>query len=117
MKQELALSELDASIEEWRSKLERADERRNQIQIKLVEHIAAVQTLKLPGSPRRFTTHEEQTPPRSPERADRSLSTERRDVESIRVYADSGVAELLASIEQEIILIERGPEMQHPNLS
>ena len=111
LKQELALTELDASIEEWRTKLERAEERRSQIQIKMLEHIAAAVTLKVPGSPNRYAMQEEQTPPRSPEKVDRSFSTERRDVESIRVYADSGVAALLASIEQEIDMMERTPEM------
>ena len=102
IKQEKALAELDLSINDWLTKLDQADNRRQRIRQKLLEHIAAALVLDIPSSPRAERGTSQQTPPRSPEAVDRSFSTERRDVESIRVYADSGVASLLASIEQEI---------------
>ncbi|MCJ1420012.1 hypothetical protein MMC32_006368 [Xylographa parallela] len=102
VKQEDALIELDVSIDEWAIKLEHAKDRRYQIRQKLLEHIAAIAMLKIPDNSRTNGSAEAQTPPRSPEKVDRSFSSERRDVESIRVYADSGVASLLASIEKEL---------------
>ncbi|MCJ1433087.1 hypothetical protein MMC27_002446 [Xylographa pallens] len=102
VKQEDALIELDVSIDEWSIKLEHAKDRRYQIRQKLLEHIAAIAMLKFPDNSRTNGSAEAQTPPRSPEKVDRSFSSERRDVESIRVYADSGVASLLASIEKEL---------------
>ncbi|MCJ1280822.1 hypothetical protein MMC26_000139 [Xylographa opegraphella] len=102
VKQEDALIELDVSIDEWAIKLEHAKDRRYQIRQKLLEHIAAIAMLRIPDDSRSNGSAEAQTPPRSPEKVDRSFSSERRDVESIRVYADSGVASLLASIEKEL---------------
>ena len=58
--------------------------------------------LNIPGISHIQVSGDIQTPPRSPTKVDRSLSVERRDVESIRVYADSGVTLLLASIEREL---------------
>ncbi|MCJ1288590.1 hypothetical protein MMC34_000118 [Xylographa carneopallida] len=102
VKQEDALIELDVSIDEWAIKLEHAKDRRYQIRQKLLEHIAAIAMLRVPDNSRTNGSAGAQTPPRSPEKVDRSFSSERRDVESIRVYADSGVASLLASIEKEL---------------
>ncbi|MCJ1400289.1 hypothetical protein MMC11_003493 [Xylographa trunciseda] len=102
IKQEDALVELDVSIDEWAIKLEHAKDRRYRIRQKLLEHVAAVAMLKMPDQSRTNASAGAQTPPRSPEKLDRSFSSERRDVESIRVYADSGVASLLASIEKEL---------------
>ena len=102
IKQEKALAELDLSINDWIIRLEQAENRRQRIRQKLLEHIAAALVVNIPSSPPLGKATLQQTPPRSPEGVDRSFSTERRDVESIRVYADSGVASLLASIEQEI---------------
>ena len=106
IKQEEALVELDDSIDDWMTKLELADERRAKIQRRLLEHVAATLTLKPGRCSQVQAAPDDQTPPRSPIKVDRSFSSERRDVESIRVYADSGVAALLAEIEREIDLME-----------
>ena len=114
-KQEQALAELDQSINGWLSKLEQADNRRQRIRQKLLEHIAAALLLDS-ASCKDMTVDTPTTPPRSPDQGDRSFSTERRDVESIKVYADSGVASLLASIEQEIgLLNDRSESNQSQN--
>ena len=173
VKQESSLSDLDISIDDWTTKLEAAQERRAKVQQKLLEHVSAVLSLRIPGASN--TTSEEQTPPRSPvatndseqwqrqknawhqqalqeqqkelqdqrkrdseDRRDRlrqieqiekesaQLEMERRvrsgsvskeneedldglraSVESIRIYADNGVASLLASIEMEIDAMDR----------
>lgn len=49
LKQEEALAELDASIDEWVSKLEQAENRRTRIRQKLLEHVAAAVALPKPG--------------------------------------------------------------------
>ena len=112
-KQEAALRDIDDSVDEWTSKMEAAVDRKQLIQAKLSQHLAAV--LAMPdfrGENGRLS--DEQTPPRSPERnmgeqiveeaGFESLDDEKlkREVESITIYADSGVASLLRSIEQEI---------------
>ena len=105
LKQEEALSELDVSIDEWASKLERAQDRRNQIQQKLLQHYAAASNL-----PAAQTTQSARaidttlTPPTSPENSEDVYSRQRQDVQSIKIYADSGVAALLSAIEREIDL-------------
>jgi hypothetical protein len=45
LKQEEALAELDASIDDWVSKLEHAENRRTRVRQKLLEHVAAACTL------------------------------------------------------------------------
>jgi len=115
VKQEDALAELDLSIDEWTVKLERAQNCRNAIRQKLLEHSAAILTLKIPGISRAQVSDETQTPPRSPTKVDRSFSVERRDVESIRVYADSGVTSLLASIERELGKMEEQGVFELPS--
>lgn len=108
VQQEQTLADLDSQINEWYDKLEQAEDRRQRIRQKLMEHTAAILLVNTPATPLgQRHGGREHTPPRSPDRgitspSDRSFSTERRDVESIRVYADSGVASLLASIETEI---------------
>lgn len=105
LKQEEALAELDFSIDDWVSKLEQAEDRRNRIQQKLLEHFAAASTLQTtPASPPVHDIGMMHTPPTSPENSEDVYSRERHDVQSIKVYADSGVAALLAAIEQEIDL-------------
>ena len=121
IKQESMLANLDLSIDEWTAKLEKIEGRQWRIQQKLSQHMAAVLLLQVPGSETRRIS-EEQTPPRSPERLvvdwdlEESIDetgiereTRRDDVESIRIYAGSGVslgvASLLKSIEQEIDLM------------
>ncbi|KAH8671151.1 Up-regulated during septation-domain-containing protein [Xylariales sp. PMI_506] len=45
LKQEEALAELDASIDDWVTKLEHAENRRTRVRQKLLEHVAAAATL------------------------------------------------------------------------
>jgi len=105
LKQEDALAELDVSIDDWVSKLEAAEERRTRIRRILLEHIAAAVTLHTGAK----AEIENQAPPISPEDEDDDdddddyISTERRGVQSIKIYADEGVAALLAGIEKESI--------------
>jgi hypothetical protein len=78
LKQEEALAELDASIDDWVTKLELAENRRTRVRQKLLEHVAAAtllavsdstgssrpqspETVKSPGGPQELST-----PPRSP---------------------------------------------------
>lgn len=49
LKQEEALAELDASIDDWVNKLEQAENRRTRVRQKLLEHVAAAVTLPVPG--------------------------------------------------------------------
>jgi hypothetical protein len=105
LKQEEALAELNFSIDDWVSKLEWAEDRRNRVQQKLLEHFAAASNLQttlttLPVHGMGMM----QTPPTSPENSEDVYSRQRHDVQSIKVYADSGVTALLAAIEQEIDL-------------
>ena len=117
IKQESALSGVESQIDDWTLKLEKAQDRRFSVQQKILEHTAAVLNVRLPVSEGGARLSEEQTPPRSPERLamgsewESQLERERRDVESIRVYADSGVASLLRDIEQEIDLMDRSITM------
>lgn len=48
LKQEEALAELDASIDDWVTKLEQAENRRTRVRQKLLEHVAAAATMPLP---------------------------------------------------------------------
>lgn len=105
LKQEEALSELDVSIDEWASKLEHAQDRRNQIQQKLLQHYAAASNLPTTQTMQSARAIETTlTPPTSPENTEDVYSRQRQDVQSIKIYADSGVAALLSAIEQEIDL-------------
>jgi hypothetical protein len=49
LRQEEALAELDASIDDWVTKLEQAENRRTRVRQKLLEHVAAAATLQCPG--------------------------------------------------------------------
>lgn len=74
LKQEEALAELDASIDDWVTKLEHAENRRTRVRQKLLEHVAAAATLPIAtgrdslqaaaAGARTLTT-----PPRSPTKA------------------------------------------------
>ncbi|KAI9832433.1 MAG: hypothetical protein M1838_005643 [Thelocarpon superellum] len=182
LKQEEALGELDNSIDDWVGKLDQAESRRNRIQQKLMEHVAAALTLPPPSSgmetmerapeasgasrrasperrklelnmtdagpselesapvssehstfksassnskssghdlPGSGSVPEDDTPPRTPERPStpQSQRNERRDVESIKIYAepdvypayaDADVYALLADVEQEISNMSEG---------
>ncbi len=48
LKQEEALAELDASIDDWVTKLEQAENRRTRVRQKLLEHVAAAAILPVP---------------------------------------------------------------------
>ncbi|EFX01029.1 hypothetical protein CMQ_5971 [Grosmannia clavigera kw1407] len=50
LRQEEALAELDASIDDWVTKLEQAENRRTRVRQKLLEHVAAAATLPLVGA-------------------------------------------------------------------
>jgi hypothetical protein len=105
-KYQSAISGLDNSIDDWTRTLEQADERKRKIQTLLLENVAAVLMLGLHGKPRDEAAIIP-TPPRSPRRADRSFDPEKSDAETIKIYADSGVASLLASIERELDMMDR----------
>ena len=133
MKQEEALSELDTSIDDWVFKLEQAENKRTRVRQKLLEHVAAA--LILPPSPsddgarsngkanveRQISTGPmgENTPPRSPVKShspqrfaaplqvDSPAQLGRMSLESIRIYADSGVDALFADVEEEITRMSR----------
>ncbi|KAI4215809.1 MAG: hypothetical protein LQ351_001797 [Letrouitia transgressa] len=106
LNQEEALAELDSSIDDWVKKLEQAENRRSRIRQKLLEHVAAALTLEFSSSSLTHQVTNQQTPPESPTRCDDYYPNERREVQSIKIYADSGVAALLAEIEQEIDFID-----------
>lgn len=74
LKQEEALAELDASIDEWFNKLEQAENRRMRVRQKLLEHVAAAAILppqevtETPCCQQPSRLQDLTTPPRSPER-------------------------------------------------
>ncbi|KAM0809343.1 putative Up-regulated during septation-domain-containing protein [Seiridium cardinale] len=85
LKQEEALAELDASIDDWVSKLEQAENRRTRVRQKLLEHVAAAATLAVSSPDITGTSESLQkamgiraydgsmevtTPPRSPVKAE-----------------------------------------------
>ncbi|KAI4273088.1 MAG: hypothetical protein L6R38_006439 [Xanthoria sp. 2 TBL-2021] len=98
LKQEETLADIDNSIDDWIRKSEQAENRRSRVRQKLLEHVAAALTLR--PNAREFP--EQHTPPESPEQEDQFPRNERHRVQSIKIYADAGVAALLAEIEQEI---------------
>ncbi|CAI6339194.1 unnamed protein product [Periconia digitata] len=98
LKQEEALAELDVSIDEFIQKLEQAENRRLRLRQKLLEHVAAALVLN-PTAPPDLA---ESTPPRSPVKADSPSRADRKEVESIKIYADGQVLNLFSDIEQAI---------------
>lgn len=110
LKQEEALAEIDESIDDWIRKSEQAENRRTRVRQKLLEHVAAALTLRPNGTAPSLDIRQEQTPPESPEQGEVFCPNERRDVQSIKIYADAGVAALLAEIEHEIGSIENPKE-------
>ncbi len=99
LKQEEALAELDNSIDEFIAKLEQSENRRLRLRQKLLEHVAAALVL----TPAARSDAAETTPPRSPVKAETSPSrTERKDTESIKIYADGHVLNLFSDIEKAI---------------
>jgi hypothetical protein len=119
-KQTNTLNDLDLQIDDWLSKLDESTSRKQSIQTKLWQHTTCILAMQnLAGEASRIS--EEHTPPRSPERntigrigsiaeaKEEAVEMEAvgREVESITIYADSGVASLLRSIEQELDDIDR----------
>lgn len=77
LKQEEALAELDASIDDWVTKLEQAENRRTRVRQKLLEHVAAAAIMPFPDGSAVASPYQTQgtpcpgirdvsTPPRSP---------------------------------------------------
>ncbi|KAF1812648.1 hypothetical protein P152DRAFT_344595 [Eremomyces bilateralis CBS 781.70] len=115
LKQSEALLELDQSIDDWILKLEQAENRRLRVRQKLLEHVAAAVTLNQhASSPTMDGTsmhhHGAATPPGSPvmlqgmsphssPHTTQEVSS-RRDVESIKIYADGQVLSLFNDIDQ-----------------
>lgn len=99
LKQEEALAELDLSIDEFILKLEQAENRRLRLRQKLLEHVAAALVLN-PSNSRADLA--ESTPPRSPVKVESPTRMDRKDVESIKIYADGHVLNLFSDIEQAI---------------
>ena len=115
LEQEKALAELDAAIDDWGAKLEQAENQRSRVSEKLLQHIAAV--LSLPT----LDSHSSDdlnipTPPVSPERLQTPEGALRKDVESIKIYADSDMYALLADIEQEICANENPDKSISPGI-
>ena len=98
LKQEEALAELDVSIDEFILKLEQAENRRLRLRQKLLEHLAAALLL----NPVTQCDGSETTPPRSPVKAESPSRIERKEVESIKIYADGHVLSLFSDIEHAI---------------
>ncbi|KAJ8111156.1 hypothetical protein OPT61_g6178 [Boeremia exigua] len=99
LKQEEALAELDNSIDEFIAKLEQSENRRLRLRQKLLEHVAAALVL----TPTARGDAAETTPPRSPVKAETSpLRAERKETESIKIYADGHVLNLFSDIEKAI---------------
>lgn len=98
LKQEEALAELDISIDEFIQKLEQAENRRLRLRQKLLEHVAAAIVL----DPSSHDQAAEATPPRSPVKVDSLAPAERKETESIKIYADGHVLNLFSDIEKAI---------------
>ena len=88
LKQEEALAELDASIDDWVLKLERSENRRLRVRQKLLEHVAAAALLSTPNSAQTNSNTLQQllgrpsppvrdvsTPPRSPTKVSSASSS------------------------------------------
>jgi hypothetical protein len=124
LKQMDAVAELDKAIDEWMGKIERAENRRLRVRQKLLEHVAGAIMLGGPSSTclssaatvvgQSQKTHAALnrdtglvTPPRSKDGKPEDVipdegSRDRRDVESIKIYADTQVLSLFSDIEQAI---------------
>ncbi|KAJ5041240.1 uncharacterized protein L3040_005788 [Drepanopeziza brunnea f. sp. 'multigermtubi'] len=128
LRQTEALSELDASIDDWVATLELADNRRTRVRQKLLEHVAAALLMLAPPSPslepepeidsrRKQEEHELASSSSSSFSSTRSPSRSRgqqqqqqkqqraksaRTEYSIQIYADGELALLMADVESEI---------------
>ncbi|KAI9835642.1 MAG: hypothetical protein M1837_003687 [Sclerophora amabilis] len=104
LKQEEALAELDTSIDDWVAKLDQAENRRTRVRQKLLEHVAAALTLRMPQDEPGSKLTREDTPPISPVKPPTPTPTrnERKEVESIKIYADSNVYRMFSEVDQAI---------------
>lgn len=68
LKQEEALAELDASIDDWVTKLEHAENRRTRVRQKLLEHVAAAATMAMQPTSRANSPTESHSPSQAPAR-------------------------------------------------
>jgi len=99
LKQEEALEELDRAIDDWATKLDLAENRRLRLRQKLLEHVAAAMML-VPGQ---ASSSSQLTPPGSREGSPQNSPTkDRNEVESIKIYADTGVLNLFTEVEMAI---------------
>ena len=89
---------LDISIDEFILKLEQAENRRLRLRQKLLEHVAAAIVL----NPSARDQVAETTPPRSPVKVDSPSRHQRKETESIKIYADGHVLNLFSDIEKAI---------------
>ncbi|KAJ9242105.1 hypothetical protein DTO169E5_3326 [Paecilomyces variotii] len=108
LKQEEALASLDQAIDEWVAKLDFAENRRTRIRQKLLEHMAAALLVQRTNpEPQQF----QESPPPSPDEIETQLGVSRKDVHSIKiyademVYADAKVYALFEDIEKEMELM------------
>ncbi|RSL87364.1 hypothetical protein CEP52_015555 [Fusarium oligoseptatum] len=75
LKQEEALAELDASIDDWVNKLEQAENRRTRVRQKLLEHLAAAACLPVGGLPMTPEPQQQQAPSSTPSSGVGNIST------------------------------------------
>ncbi|KAM0418846.1 hypothetical protein ACHAPT_012211 [Fusarium lateritium] len=75
LKQEEALAELDASIDDWVNKLEQAENRRTRVRQKLLEHVAAAACLPVGGLPMTPEPQQQQPPSSTPSSGVGNIST------------------------------------------
>ncbi|KAI0134632.1 Up-regulated during septation-domain-containing protein [Xylariales sp. AK1849] len=100
LKQEEALAELDASIDDWVTKLDQAENRRTRVRQKLLEHVAAAATIAGPSDiagaseflqqamgVRAPSGLSDMTPPRSPIKAEMYLHAQSPSTSPQRVVA------------------------------
>lgn len=111
LKHEKALAELDAAVDDWASMLKEAETRRTCVNERLLQHMAAVLSLDSHSSNDAPTD----TPNVSGELGGPEWS-ERKDVESIKIYADSDTCALLADIEKEICVNMDREESMFPGM-
>lgn len=120
LKQEEALAELDASIDDWVTKLEQAENRRTRVRQKLLEHVAAATILPVPGNPAAAAASESlqqatgmrsppprdiSTPPRSPSKQTFSNRTGSCSPSPQRV-----VAQVPSTILEHPVVVEEAAE-------
>ncbi|KAF2668579.1 hypothetical protein BT63DRAFT_280693 [Microthyrium microscopicum] len=101
LKQQEALVELDRAIDDWANKLEHAENRRLRVRQKLLEHVAASMMLNIANVQPAYSLETPPTSGKHPEPTE-PLRVDRKDIESIKIYADTQVLNLFTDIEQAI---------------